>query len=101
MTCWELLRRGKPVSDIRAWWDERNEQWRSVLLRTCDPSSGEAVQSPWLRMMNVANKSDWIICCEGLALSKDVHDPFQKAVYGLLCGRADISNKVCETLDEL
>lgn len=100
LTCWELLRRGRPLSDIRAWWDERNEQWRSLLLRNSDPSSIDAVQSPWLRMMNLATNAEWHARCKALGTNEAVKDPFQQAVYGVLAGDASISNKVCETIDE-
>lgn len=98
LTCWELLRRGKPLSDIRAWWDEHNEQWRSLLLRSGAP--GEAVASPWLRMMNLASNSDWGARCSELAASDAIKDPFQQAVYAILAGNASVSEKVCETTDE-
>ena len=98
LTCWELLRRGRPLSDIRSWWDEHNEQWRSLVLR-CG-AAGEAVASPWLRMMNLASNSGWGARCSELAASDTVKDPFQQAVYAILSGNASVSEKVCETTDE-
>ena len=100
ITCWELLRRGKPLSDVRAWWDERNEQWRSLLLRSGAPSTADSVKSPWLRMMNLASNGDWLARCNELATGNAIQDPFQQAVYALLAGNSAISNKVCESVDE-
>ncbi len=98
LTCWEMLRRGKTLSDFRSWWDEHNEQWRSLLLRCGAP--GEGATSPWLRIMNLASNSDWGARCSELAASDAVKDPFQQAVYAVIAGNASVSEKVCETTDE-
>ena len=100
VTCWELLRRGKPLADVRGWWDEHNEQWRSLVLRNGAPTTEQAVSSPWLRMMNLATNSDWATQCTKLAATDAIKNPFQQAVYALLAGNAGISSKVCETTDE-
>jgi nuclear pore complex protein Nup107 len=100
VTCWELLRRGRSIADIRSWWDERNEQWRAVLLNATYPGSDNSLKSPWLRMMNSASNPSWTACCKSLANNSVIGDPFQKAVYALLAGETGPSAVVCETVDD-
>jgi nuclear pore complex protein Nup107 len=100
VTYWELLRRGRTIADIRSWWDERNEQWRAVLLNATYPGSDNSVKSPWLRMMNSASNPSWTACCKSLANNSVIDDPFQKGVYALLAGETGPSALICDTVDD-
>ena len=100
ITCWELLRRGKTLNDVRSWWAERNEQWRSLTLRGCSSQLSEDIQSPWYRIMSLGCNPEWLAQCRMLCKSDAVTDPYQRAVYGLLCGDLSVTLDVCELVDE-
>lgn len=100
VTCWELLRRGLPVSEIRSWWDDRGEQWRAVLFNATYPGSENGVVSPWLRMMNSASNPYWMASCRSLAENSAIVDPYQKAVYAILAGETRSSRMICDTIDD-
>ncbi|RMZ78748.1 hypothetical protein DV737_g3740, partial [Chaetothyriales sp. CBS 132003] len=100
LTYWELLKRGKTLKEIRAWWAERNEYWRSLVLRGCSSRSGQDIDSPWYRIINLGSNRQWLAQCRVLASSAVVTSAYQRAVYGILCGDASIPLDVCESVDE-
>jgi nuclear pore complex protein Nup107 len=100
MTCWELLRRGKSLEDVRSWWTDRNEQWRSLALRGCLTMSIDELQSPWYRIMSLSSNPSWVAQCRTLCRSNALSNAFQRAVYGILCGDAPASHEVCGGIDE-
>ncbi|RMZ80290.1 hypothetical protein DV738_g2824, partial [Chaetothyriales sp. CBS 135597] len=100
LTCWELLKRGKTLKDIRSWWAERNEYWRSLVLRDCSSRSGKDVDSPWYRIINLGSNPQWLAQCRVLANSPAIKSSYQRAVYGILSGDASIPLEVCDMIDE-
>ncbi|RMZ92416.1 hypothetical protein DV736_g320, partial [Chaetothyriales sp. CBS 134916] len=100
LTCWELLKRGKSLKEIRSWWAERNEFWRSLVLRGCSSGSGQDIDSPWYRIINLGSNPQWLAQCRVLASSAVMTSAYQRAVYGILCGDASIPLDVCESIDE-
>ncbi|RMD41720.1 hypothetical protein DV735_g3402, partial [Chaetothyriales sp. CBS 134920] len=100
LTCWELLKRGKALKEIRSWWAERNEYWRSLVLRDCSSRSGKDVDSPWYRIINLGSNPQWLAQCRVLANSPVITSSYQRAVYGILSGDASIPLEVCDFIDE-
>ncbi|KAK5091088.1 Nucleoporin nup84 [Lithohypha guttulata] len=97
---WELLRRGNTLEDVRSWWQERNELWRSLVLRNSSPQSDEPINSTWLRIINLASNRDYLTCCKELSEQDSYQTNYEKAVYGILCGNYAAAAPVCKSLDD-
>jgi nuclear pore complex protein Nup107 len=99
-TCWEMLRRGMKLSDIRAWWNDENEPFRSALL--CPParSPDSAIDSPFRRIMNMATNTQWLKLCRAVANDSVLSEREQRAVFGLLCGDVEAANQNCANVDD-
>ncbi|KAL2419735.1 Nucleoporin NUP84 [Exophiala dermatitidis] len=99
-TCWEMLRRGLSAAEIHSWWAERKEAWRYAVIRGSGLNTEEMAQSPWLRILNLASNAEWLERCHILAQNPNIHDVYQKAVYGLLCGDTGASKAATKTIDD-
>ena len=99
-TCWELLRRGMSLDEIREWWLERKEPWRSAALRANGANVSEINGGPWYRFINLATNTKWAACCQFIAKADIDMDPYQSAVLGLLSGDLPSALSVCKTIDD-
>lgn len=99
-TCWEMLRRGLTAAEIQSWWAERKEVWRYTVMRGSGPNPGEMAGSPWLRILNFATNAEWLARCKALAQNSTIVDPYQKAVYGVLCGDMGACRSASKTIDD-
>jgi len=86
ITCWEMLRRGKPWEEIKQWCEERNEGWRAVAINAIGATDALS-NGAWRKMCYLASES---------GCSND----YEAAVYGLLGGNAKAVEKVCRTVDD-
>lgn len=99
--CWEMLRRGRGLEDIRTWWTDAKEPYRATLCTVSDIQSSTAFDSPFLRMMNLATNSQWLQLCKTVARDSSISDNTQRAAFGLLCGDSGISDLACEEVDDM
>ncbi|KAH8156435.1 hypothetical protein CIB48_g11815 [Xylaria polymorpha] len=80
--CYELLRRGRSLSEIRDWCIERTEVWRAVSMSAMSLSrSKEAEQSSTDPLSTLL----WRRTCFALARQGGTDD-YERAVYGILSG---------------
>lgn len=94
--CYELLRRGRSMSEIRDWCVERTEVWRAVSMSAMPlarDSEGDRTASDTLSTML------WRRTCYALARNGGTDD-FERAVYGVLSGDIPSVEKVCKTWDD-
>ena len=93
MTCYELLRRGKPWSEICDWCSERNQSWRAVSLGASTdcaqhcPLPGFSAGALWRRV------------CYQIASRTDISE-YEAAAYGLLSGDVASVKAVSKTWDD-
>ena len=93
MTCFEMLRRGKPWADISDWCSQRNQGWRAVSLGACtDPSHD--VPLPGLSAGFL-----WRRLCYEIA-SREGTDEYEAAAYGILSGDFDSVKRVSKSWDD-
>jgi nuclear pore complex protein Nup107 len=93
--CYELLRRGKNSTEIRAWCLERTEIWRAVSMSGFpddDPEDDGTSANP-------AASSLWRRMCFALA-RKGGNDDYERAVYGILSGDIASVEPVCRSWDD-
>ena len=93
--CYELLRRGKNSTEIRAWCLERTEIWRAVSMSGFpddDPEDDGTSANP-------AASSLWRRMCFALA-HKGGDDGYERAVYGILSGDIASVEPVCRSWDD-
>ncbi|KAK8082904.1 Nucleoporin NUP84 [Apiospora saccharicola] len=94
--CYELLRRGRSMSEIRDWCVERTEVWRAVSMSAMplskDKEGERTVSNPLATLL-------WRRTCYALARNGGTDD-FERAVYGILSGDIPSVEKVCETWDD-
>lgn len=100
LTCWQMIRRGIPFDEVRAWWTKRNEQWRACVLRACDGSSTDANDSTFRYIINITSNAEWALRCRTLAQSATFTDPYQCGVVGLLSGDLAATSEACEDIDD-
>lgn len=98
--CWEMLRRGMQPEDIRTWWSDRKESWRTALLIGSTNQSDQRTKSSWLRMMNIASNSEYINRCQIVSEKKPARGYYEQAVYGILSGNHGVTEKTWETMDD-
>ncbi|KAF2808214.1 uncharacterized protein BDZ99DRAFT_464109 [Mytilinidion resinicola] len=94
MTCYEMLRRGKPWEEICEWCQDHNESWRGVSMGLTNGSAGDAptcLTGPYLGSL-------WRRTCYALAQGSDIR--YERAVYGLLSGDLKSVEEVCRTWDD-
>lgn len=93
ITCFEMLRRGKPWAEVCEWCLERNQGWKALSMGVASnqplavASSGPASGALWRKMCLVAASS----------ISAD---EYEAAVYGLLGGDLQTVKKVCRTWND-
>ena len=98
LTCWKMLREGRPWSQIREWSQERLENWRAVSVcgsTLDDNSTGKAVDHDCVRMMNYRSQASWRAACSDLANNPKT-GKFERAVYGLLAGELESPLAICQ-----
>ncbi|KAI0444053.1 nuclear pore protein 84/107 [Xylaria telfairii] len=94
--CYELLRRGRSLSEIRDWCIERTEVWRAVSMSAMSLSrSKEAEQSSTDPLSTLL----WRRTCFALARQGGTDD-YERAVYGILSGDIASVEKVCKSWDD-
>lgn len=94
--CYEMLRRGRSMAEIRDWCSERTESWRAATISKLPLSS-----------MGDENMDDfeprsvilWRRMCFATARDGGTSD-FERAVYGLLSGDVPSVEKVSKTWDD-
>ncbi|KAI9827544.1 MAG: Nucleoporin nup84 [Thelocarpon impressellum] len=114
LACWEMLRRGRPWSEVREWCKDRVEGWRAVSLRGAIAAWDESVDGVeeegrrkdagddgLLKSQINGNRSRalWRKMCYALAVSGGIDD-YERAVYGVLSGELASVEKVCHTWDD-
>src|SRR5690606_38020910 len=95
--CFEMLRRGYSMAEIREWCSVRTELWRAASLAPLPLANTEDEDQPdfdprWLVR--------WRRMCFSTARDGGTSD-YDRAVYGLLAGEIASVEKVCETWDDL
>ncbi|KAI1297601.1 nuclear pore protein 84/107 [Xylaria venustula] len=94
--CYELLRRGRSLSEIRDWCVERTEMWRAVSMSAMPFSRGkEAGQSS----VDPLSALLWRRTCFALARQGGTDD-YERAVYGILSGDITSVEKVSKSWDD-
>ncbi|KAI0873489.1 nuclear pore protein 84/107 [Hypoxylon argillaceum] len=94
--CYELLRRGRSLNEIRDWCVERTEVWRAVSMSAMPLSKGkEAGQSSTDPLSTLL----WRRTCFALARQGGTDD-YERAVYGILSGDITSVEKICQTWDD-
>ncbi|KAK5634731.1 hypothetical protein RRF57_010444 [Xylaria bambusicola] len=94
--CYELLRRGRSLNEIRDWCLERTEVWRAVSMSALPlPKANEAEQSSTDPLSALL----WRRTCFALARQGGTDD-YERAVYGILSGDITSVEKVCATWDD-
>ncbi|KAI0387309.1 nuclear pore protein 84/107 [Hypomontagnella monticulosa] len=94
--CYELLRRGRSITEIRDWCVERTEVWRAVSMSAM-PLSKDETQSQF--SCDPLSMLLWRRTCFALARQGGTDD-FERAVYGILSGDISSVEKVCEDWDD-
>lgn len=94
--CYELLRRGRSISEVRDWCIERTEVWRAVSMSAMPLSRGEEQERA-----NVSPLSTilWRRTCFALARQGGTDD-YERAVYGILSGDIPSVEKICLEWDD-
>ncbi|KAI0484750.1 nuclear pore protein 84/107 [Xylariaceae sp. FL0804] len=94
--CYELLRRGRSLAEIRDWCIERTEVWRAVSMSAMPLSkSHDAERSA----SNTLSTVLWRRTCFTLARQGGIDD-HERAVYGILSGDISSVEKVCKNWDD-
>ncbi|KAL8920001.1 MAG: hypothetical protein Q9172_004695 [Xanthocarpia lactea] len=101
LACWEMVRRGEDWNFIRAWYQERVENWRAVAVRG-DPrlhlshdgkALGPGATTGW------QSRALWRKVC-ALAAQSDGTDKYEAAVYGAISGYLPSMKKVCSSWND-
>ncbi|KAI0421242.1 nuclear pore protein 84/107 [Xylaria grammica] len=94
--CYELLRRGRSLNEIRDWCVERTELWRAVSMSALPLSKDEEEErSPTDPLSTLL----WRRTCFALARQGGTDD-YERAVYGILSGDIASVEKVCKSWDD-
>ncbi|KAI1345373.1 nuclear pore protein 84/107 [Xylaria sp. FL0043] len=94
--CYELLRRGRSLNEIRDWCVERTEVWRAVTMSAMPLSKGE---EPGQSSIGPLSTLLWRRTCFALARQGGTDD-YERAVYGILSGDITSVEKVCKSWDD-
>ncbi|KAH9887802.1 nuclear pore protein 84/107 [Xylariomycetidae sp. FL2044] len=95
--CYELLRRGRSIAEIRDWCVERTEVWRAVSMSAIPLSKDEGAEPFTPDPLSIIL---WRRTCFALARQGGIDD-FERAVYGILSGDIQSVEKICENWDDL
>lgn len=93
--CYQMLRRGRSVAEIKEWCMDRTEVWRAISI------SGLPDEKPLEddEEGNAASGALWRRMCFALA-RKGGNDEYERAVYGILSGDIQSVEPVCQTWDD-
>ena len=95
LSCWELLRRGRPINEIREWCADRIENWRSVSL-----GPGTSADRQGMSRQEIFGRALWRRTC--IMASKNTQaSEYERAVYGLLGGNTSPVEAVCRNWNDL
>jgi nuclear pore complex protein Nup107 len=94
--CFEMLRRGSDLSEIRDWCSDRAEVWRAAALGGLPMSTS---QDEDIEGFEPASVILWRRTCHALARQGGVDD-YERAVFGLLAGDILSVEQVCQTWDD-
>ncbi|KAI1107977.1 nuclear pore protein 84/107 [Nemania sp. NC0429] len=94
--CYELLRRGRSLHEIRDWCIERTEVWRAVSMSAMPLSKG---RDPEQSSTDPHSTLLWRRACFALARQGGTDD-YERAVYGILSGDITSVEKVCKSWDD-
>ncbi|KAH8883986.1 hypothetical protein GQ53DRAFT_786529 [Thozetella sp. PMI_491] len=94
--CFELLRRGSTMSEIRDWCSVRTELWRAAAIAPLPLSSPQDEDQPDFDPVSLVF---WRRMCFATARDGGTGD-YDRAVYGLLAGDLPSVEKVCKTWDD-
>ncbi|KAK3301170.1 nuclear pore protein 84/107 [Chaetomium fimeti] len=95
--CFEMLRRGCSMSEIREWCAERTELWRAASIAPLPLSNPDDEEQPEFEPSSLVL---WRRMC--FAASRDGGTgEYDRAVYGLLAGDIASVDKVCKSWDDL
>lgn len=97
---WEMLRRGLSLEEVRKWWKQRHETWRSAMLYSTQPRGTTSENLLWSDVMNIASNHEFYAQCRKLAEQQQGVNAFETAVYGLLSGSYAASAPVCHSLND-
>ena len=95
--CYELLRRGKSMSEIRDWCVERTEVWRAASISALPLSNGEDDDVPDFDCLSTVL---WRRMCYRLSQEGSA-DVYERAVYGILSGDLASVEAVSKSWDDL
>lgn len=99
LTCWKMLREGRPWSQIREWSHERLESWRAVsVCGSCldnGSPAGKSQDHDCVRMMNFRSQASWRSACSNLANNPKA-GKYERGVYALLAGELEAALDVCQ-----
>ncbi|SPQ18912.1 f17beb48-3f0b-45fa-891a-a00480ad50b1 [Thermothielavioides terrestris] len=94
--CFEMLRRGCPMSKIRDWCSERTELWRAASIAPLPLSNPEDDEQLEFEPSSLVL---WRRMCFAAARDGGTGD-YDKAVYGLLAGDIASVERVCRSWDD-
>lgn len=94
--CYELLRRGRNIAEIRDWCVERTEVWRAVSMSGMPLSTSDEHERVDIKPLSTIL---WRRTCFALARQGGTDD-YERAVYGILSGDIPSVEKVCQGWDD-
>jgi nuclear pore complex protein Nup107 len=94
--CFEMLRRGCSMSEIREWCSERTELWRAASIAPLPLSNPEDEEQSEFEPSSLVL---WRRMCFAAARDGGTGD-YDRAVYGLLAGDITSVEKVCKSWDD-
>lgn len=94
--CYELLRRGRGIAEIRDWCIERTEVWRAVSMSGMPLSTSDEHDRVNVKPLSTIL---WRRTCFALARQGGTDD-YERAVYGILSGDIPSVEKVCQGWDD-
>ncbi|KAI2629370.1 nuclear pore protein 84/107 [Xylaria nigripes] len=94
--CFELLRRGRDLNEIRDWCVERTEVWRAVSMSAMPLSKRTETEQSSMDPMSTLL---WRRTCFALARQGGTDD-YERAVYGILSGDILSVEQVCKSWDD-
>nr|AEL00685.1 Nup84p [Thermochaetoides thermophila] len=95
--CFEMLRRGCSMSEIREWLAVRTELWRAFSIAPLPLSNPDDEEQPDFDPVSLIL---WRRMCYAIATDGGTSD-YDRAVYGLLAGDIPSVEKVCKTWDDV
>ncbi|KAK4143281.1 nuclear pore protein 84/107 [Dichotomopilus funicola] len=94
--CFEMLRRGCSMNEIREWCAERTELWRAASIAPLPLSNPDDEEQPEFEPSSLIL---WRRMCHAAAKEGGTGD-YDKAVYGLLAGDISSVEAVCKSWDD-